>query len=67
MQMRVYVGQYASVSDPNELRNARGINRNTPLLLVLKESFENSRWELLHEAGDLLQNCIILSAGGTIA
>lgn len=66
MQMRGYLSRYASVSDPNELRSARGINACTPLLMVLKDSFENSRWELLHEAANLLQNCIILSAGGTV-
>lgn len=64
--MRSYLARYGGITDPNELRSMRGINNNTALLLVLKESFEDSRWELLHEGANLLRNCITLNSGGTI-
>ncbi|KFA55463.1 hypothetical protein S40293_02010 [Stachybotrys chartarum IBT 40293] len=66
-QMRDYLGRFGSIKDPNELKTMRGINNNTALMMVLKDSFENSRWELLHEGSNLLNNCIVLSSGGTVA
>lgn len=63
-QMRDYLVKFGSITDPNELRAMRGVNNNTALLMVLKDSFETTRWELLHEGSNLLNNCIILNAGG---
>ncbi|KAL7922231.1 fungal-specific transcription factor domain-containing protein [Trichoderma austrokoningii] len=65
-QMRAYLTKYGGVTDPNELRNMRGINGNTALLMVLKDTFDNSRWELLHEGANLLHNCIVLNSGGIV-
>ncbi|KAK5998640.1 Zinc finger domain containing protein [Cladobotryum mycophilum] len=65
-QTRAYLTKYGSITDPNELREMRGLNNTTALLMVLKDSFENSRWELLHEAGSLLHNCIVLNYGSNI-
>lgn len=64
-QMREYLVKYGTITDPNELRTMRGVNNNTALLMVLKDSFENTRWELLHEGSNLLNNCIGLNAGAT--
>lgn len=63
IQMREYLGNFSRLQSPDELSIMKGVNRNTPLLLMLKETFENSRWELLHEAAILLQNCIDLNSG----
>lgn len=65
-QMRGYLSVYASLREPGELQEMRGINGNLSLLMVLRDSLAQSRWELLHEAGKLLQNCIGLSQGGVI-
>ncbi|KAH0496890.1 hypothetical protein TgHK011_004234 [Trichoderma gracile] len=65
-QMRAYLSKYGGVTDPNELRNMRGINGNTAMLMVLKDTFDNSRWELLHEGANLLHNCIVLNSGGHV-
>lgn len=65
-QMRSYLITYGSITDPNELRNARGLNNNTALLLVLKDTFADTRWELLHEGSNLLNNCILLNSGATV-
>lgn len=65
-QMKHYLLRYASVADPDELRTMRGINNNTALLTVLRDSFGNTRWDLLHEGAHLMRNCIILNSGGTV-
>jgi hypothetical protein len=65
-QMRDYLVKYGSITDPNELRMLKGLNNNTALLVFLKASFENSRWELLHEGSNLLNNCIVLNSGGNV-
>ncbi|UNI21576.1 hypothetical protein JDV02_007553 [Purpureocillium takamizusanense] len=65
-QMQAYLVQFGGISDPSELHLMRGVNNNTALLMVLKESFENTRWDLLHEAANLLRNCIMLNAGGAV-
>lgn len=62
-QMRGYLSVYAGSSEPSELQDMRGFNGNIALLMVLRDSLGQSRWELLHEAGSLLQNCIMLSQG----
>ncbi|KAJ6783435.1 hypothetical protein PWT90_01682 [Aphanocladium album] len=62
-QMRGYLSVYAGLSEPSELLDLRGFNGNISLLMVLRDSLGQSRWELLHEAGNLLQNCITLSQG----
>ncbi|PNY28757.1 Zinc finger protein [Tolypocladium capitatum] len=66
-EMRNYLVRYGGIADPNELYSTRGVNNNTALLMVLKDSFEKTRWDLLHEAANLLRNCIMLNAGGTDA
>ncbi|OAR00580.1 hypothetical protein LLEC1_00348 [Akanthomyces lecanii] len=62
-QMRGYLSVHASLNEPSELQDMRGFNGNMALLMVLRDSLGQSRWELLHEAGKLLQNCIALSQG----
>lgn len=63
-QMQAYLARYGGIADPGELHSMRGVNANTALLMVLKDSFENTRWDLLHEAANLLRNCIMLNTGG---
>ncbi|KAK3390524.1 fungal-specific transcription factor domain-containing protein [Podospora didyma] len=65
-QMREYLIKYGNVSSPEELKSMKGINHNTPLLMVLKDTFEVTRWELLHEGAHLLNNCIALNSGHSI-
>lgn len=65
-QMRGYLSVYAALREPAELQHMRGVNGYLSLLLVLRDSLAQSRWELLHEAGHLLQNCIRLSQGGVV-
>ncbi|KAM0325481.1 hypothetical protein ACHAQA_007468 [Verticillium albo-atrum] len=64
--MRDYLVKFGSVESPEGLKLLQGLNANTALLMVLKDSFETTRWELLHEGATLLNNCIQLNAGGSV-
>ncbi|KAL2167765.1 hypothetical protein VTG60DRAFT_825 [Thermothelomyces hinnuleus] len=64
--MREYLLKYGSVSSPEELKSMKGISHNTPVLMVLKDTFGDSRWELLHEGATLMNNCILLNAGQNV-
>jgi hypothetical protein len=65
-QMREYLQRLGSVSSPEDLKLMKGVNNNSALLLVLKDSFETTRWELLHEGATLLNNCIQLNSGASV-
>jgi hypothetical protein len=65
-QMREYLLKFGGIADPNELRPLTGVNQNTALLMVLKDSFETTRWELLQEGSNLLNNCIVLNCEGAL-
>ncbi|KAF3767723.1 hypothetical protein M406DRAFT_61533 [Cryphonectria parasitica EP155] len=62
-QMREYLITYGGTDDPETLRTTKGLNNNSSLLLVLKDTFLTTRWELLHEGATLLNNCVQLNAG----
>ncbi|EON97453.1 putative c2h2 finger domain-containing protein [Phaeoacremonium minimum UCRPA7] len=66
LQMREYLMVYGNVASPEELKIKKGVNNNSAMLLVLKDTFETTRWELLHEGATLLTNCISLNSGSTI-
>ena len=61
--MRAYLDKYGTIASPEELKGSKGVNQNTALLMVLKDTFEVTRWELLHEGATLLTNCIHLNGG----
>lgn len=65
-QTRDYLITYGGTSDPEVLRTMKGLNNNSSLLLVLKDTFLTTRWELLHEGATLLNNCVQLNAGTSI-
>ncbi|CAN8102140.1 unnamed protein product [Discula destructiva] len=65
-QMREYLITYGGGTDPEVLRTMKGLNNNSSLLLVLKDTFLTTRWELLHEGATLLNNCVHLNAGTSI-
>ncbi|KAI1143175.1 fungal-specific transcription factor domain-containing protein [Hypoxylon sp. FL0543] len=65
-QMREYLMRVGSVASPEDLKGMRGVNNNSALLVVLKDSFESTRWELLHEGATLLSNCLQLNSGASV-
>jgi hypothetical protein len=56
--MRDYLHRVGGIRAPDDLEGVKGKNRCLGLLLILKESFSLTRWELTHEAASLLGNCI---------
>ncbi|KEZ41125.1 hypothetical protein SAPIO_CDS7192 [Scedosporium apiospermum] len=61
-----YLLKFGGIQSPDDLRMAKGINHNTGLLMMLKDTFQGTRWELLHEGANLLNNCINLNAGRSV-
>lgn len=58
--MRAYLRRVGGVHDPEQLKSMTGFNGCSGMLMVLRTIFEKTRWELLHEAALLLDNCIKL-------
>lgn len=56
--MRAYLDRVGGVVKPDDLENVKGKNRCMGLLMILKDSFEGTRWELTREAANLLGHCI---------
>ena len=60
--MMSYLSRVAGVRAPDDLEKVQGKNRCLGLLMILKDSFGSTRWELTHEAAGLLGNaCLKLS------
>ncbi|KAG3190580.1 hypothetical protein PC129_g25120 [Phytophthora cactorum] len=64
--MRRYFDRFGTIENPGNMEGKTGVNANTALLVILKDTFETTRWELLHEASTILNHCIVLSSGGRI-
>ncbi|KAF7562511.1 hypothetical protein G7046_g1625 [Stylonectria norvegica] len=64
--MREYLVRFGTIENPADLQGKTSINANTALLMVLRDTFQDTRWELLHEGSTLLNNCILLNSGGTV-
>ncbi|GAT19553.1 C2H2 finger domain protein [Aspergillus luchuensis] len=56
--MQEFLRRMGSVREPSDLEGMQGRNRCLGLLLVLRDGFTNTRWELLAEAANLLTSCI---------
>jgi Fungal specific transcription factor domain len=56
--MRSYLDRVGGINAPDDLEQVQGKNQCLGLLMILKDSFSLTRWELTHEAANLLGNCI---------
>ncbi len=63
-EMRDYLHRVGSVTAPDGLMAIRGRNQSAGVLMVVRDMFETTRWELLEEASRLLSNCVELLLGG---
>lgn len=63
--MIAFLNRVGAIQDPRELERTRDRNACLGLLYVLRETFQKCRWELLHEAAKLLENCIKMLKGVT--
>ena len=61
--MRDFLDSVAGVRAPDDLEHVAGKNRCLGLLLLLKDSFHSTRWELTHEAAGLLGNAALKLKG----
>ena len=56
--MRQYISKFGGIQTPPDLGSMKDRNACLGLLYVLREKFKQCRWQLLHEAAALLDNCI---------
>ncbi|KAM0718671.1 hypothetical protein Q7P37_005742 [Cladosporium fusiforme] len=61
--MRRFLARVGGVKSPEDLNLLRDRNSCLGLLMLLRTCFREPRWELLHEASDLLGNCVQLLLG----
>lgn len=62
--MQRYLVRMGGVASPDDLERNKDRNSCLGLLLLLRESFKQPRWELLHDANDILGFCIELLLPG---
>ena len=56
--METFLRRVRGVDGPGDLQTIWGRNQCVGLLLVLRDMFQKTRWELLHEAAKLLTRCV---------
>ncbi|KAF2158431.1 hypothetical protein M409DRAFT_71654 [Zasmidium cellare ATCC 36951] len=59
-----YLNRMNSVSTPADLEKIQDRNSMVGMLILMRECFQQPRWELLHAAGDMMQMCIELLLPG---
>ncbi|KAJ5595718.1 hypothetical protein VI817_004919 [Penicillium citrinum] len=57
--MQAFLSRVGTVREPNDLEGMEGRNGCLGLMVILRDSFARSRWELLGEAAALLDSCIV--------
>ena len=63
LDMRQYLKRVGGVEGPESLASLRDRNACMGMLMLLRDMFRKCRWELMHEAANLLKNCIELLKG----
>lgn len=61
--MRLFLERVGGVKSPADLEKMRDRNACMGMLYVLRDMFDECRWELAHEAAHLLSNCIEMLRG----
>ena len=63
LDMRRFLERVGGINTPADLEHMRNRNGCMGLLYVLRDLFGKCRWELAHEAANLLSNCIGMLRG----
>lgn len=63
LDMRRFLARAGGVKSPDDLEALRDRNSCLGLLMLLRACFKEPRWELLHDASEILGNCIQLLQG----
>jgi len=61
--MQRFLTTVGAIKAPDDLAKLRDRNACMGMLYVLRDMFNKTRWELLHEAANLLSNCIEMLKG----
>ncbi|EOA83819.1 uncharacterized protein SETTUDRAFT_164235 [Exserohilum turcica Et28A] len=65
--MVLYLNRVGGVRSPEDLSKVTSRNACLGLLIIMRDMFKKTRWELLHEASNLLAKCIeMLIPGSTV-
>ncbi|CAE7174919.1 hypothetical protein PTNB85_03473 [Pyrenophora teres f. teres] len=56
--MVLYLNRVGGVRSPDDLTKVTNRNACLGLLIIMRDMFKKTRWELLHEASNLLTKCI---------
>jgi hypothetical protein len=59
-----YLTRVGGVEKPDDLATLRDRNACLGLLIIMRDMFKKTRWELLHEASNLLTKCIEMLVPG---
>jgi hypothetical protein len=62
--MRMYLTRVGGVKSPDDLEGLQNRNSCLGLLLLLRSCFREPRWELMHDASDIMDKCIQLLIPG---
>jgi hypothetical protein len=62
--MDSYLKRVGGVDKPDDLVNQVNRNACLGLLIIMRDMFKKTRWELLHEASNLLTKCIEMLVPG---
>jgi len=64
VDMRLYLTRVGGVKTPDDLEGLQNRNSCLGLLLLLRSCFREPRWELMHDASDIMDKCIHLLIPG---
>ena len=62
--MQRYLIRMGGVASPDDLEKLKDRNSCLGMMLLLRERFQQPRWELMHEASETLNSCIDLLVPG---
>ena len=62
--MRMYLSRVGGVKSPDDLENLQNRNSCLGLLLLLRGCFKEPRWELMHDASEIMDKCVHLLVPG---
>jgi hypothetical protein len=64
LDMRAYLTRVGGVKSPDDLENLQRRNECLGLFMLLRTCFKEPRWELMHDASDIMDKCVWLLVPG---
>lgn len=63
LDMRHYLSRVGGVKSPDDLETLKDRNECLGLLMLLRSCFREPRWELMHDASEIMDKCVGLLLG----